>query len=74
MLLRVVHVMHDVMDMVMVMMDDRGLGGDRSGESGNKREGGEETHVEGSLISDLLSLRLGKPVHPAPVTIITGHG
>lgn len=60
MLLRVVHVMHHVVDMVMmVMMDGRGLGGDREGESGNEREGGEETHVEGSLISDLLSLRLG---------------
>ncbi len=74
MLLRVVHVVHDVMDMMMmVMMDDRGLGGDRGGESGNEREGGEETHVEGSLISDLLSVRLGMPGHPAPVMIITGH-
>ena len=54
--LRVVHVMHDVMDMVMmVVMDGRGLGRDREGESGNEREGGEETHVEVSLISDLLS-------------------
>jgi hypothetical protein len=58
-LLRVVHVMHHVVHMVMVMMDGRGLGGDREGESGNEREGGEETHVEGSLISNLLSLRLG---------------
>ena len=60
MLLRVMHVMRHVVDMMMmvVVMDGRGLGSDREGEGGNEREGGEETHVEGSLISDLLSLRL----------------
>jgi hypothetical protein len=58
-LLRVVHVMrHMVHVMAMVMMGGRGLGGDRGGEGGNEREGGKETHVEVSLISDLLSLRL----------------
>ena len=57
-LLRVVHVMRHMVNMVamMMVMDDRGLRGERGGESGNEREGGEETHVEGSLIPDLLSL------------------
>jgi hypothetical protein len=56
-MLHMVHMMHHVVDMmVMMVMDGRGLGGDRGdGERGNEREGGEETHVEGSLISDLSS-------------------
>jgi hypothetical protein len=54
-LLRVVRVMRRVMDVMAVVMNDRGLGGERRSEDGNEREGGEETHIEGSLISDLLS-------------------
>jgi hypothetical protein len=61
-LLRVVHMVRHVMDVVMVAVMHRMGGwvserragqGEGGGEGGNKREGGEETHFQWSLVSDL---------------------
>ena len=61
MLLRVVHMVRHVMDVVMVAVmhrmrwvSERLAGqGERGGAGGNEREGGEETHLQWSLVSDV---------------------